>query len=289
MGRVWVVWVLLLALVGCGPVARTLAPIQSTPSARLGDAAKSAPPSPVPPAPTRSQKLPDLRPARIGRPANTMKAEIGGLTALVEATHRSSPDRALLLSRLASGWIELERAQAPHEQNTARAEAIQRLRQVLSEHPEFPRADQVLYALAVELDRDGQEALMLSTLDELYRRFPASDETRAARAALQPAEVPAPVPAAAPPPPSIAPPPQQRRSSRSSSLRTLGGSYGPERRISSQSILRSSLLGSDTRSWPGLRSAPSSPRPKRTATKPASTTAAGSSSARPWPRTSPWW
>lgn len=205
----------LLALVGCAAPAPEMArpapggastpspaasasspgpsPTEAAPTATAEPSADAAaepvaPADPQPPAvattpaPEPSADPSARDPRRIAkqqRPRSLLVPELAALERLYAATRKSSPDRPVLMRRLAEGYVELEYA-AAHEPDGAKIVAAARNKAITyylalrSEYPSYAKLDEVLYFAGYEHERGGDTANARALYRELTQKSPAS-------------------------------------------------------------------------------------------------------------------
>ncbi|GMV19428.1 MAG: tetratricopeptide repeat protein [Polyangiaceae bacterium] len=136
----------------------------------------AAPPAPLPASATaRDPRMAAQRP----RARALLVTELQALERLHQATPKSSPDRPMLMRRLAEGYVELEYA-AEREPGgakvvqAARKNALKYYLAVRSDYPTFAKLDEVLYYAGYEHERGGNLAQARALYRELGTKFPNS-------------------------------------------------------------------------------------------------------------------
>jgi hypothetical protein len=149
--------------------------------------------------------VPDSRVSRLRpRPRPLLVTEIQGLEKLFSVTPSASPDRPLLMRRIAEIYGELESStslelsEPPEGKNTVDAEKSRHVRDacrkrvvyyynlILRDHPTYDKLDEVYYYLAVELALMGDSAGRRSALQALVEKYPGSRFATDAREAIGP-------------------------------------------------------------------------------------------------------
>ncbi|MCC6898574.1 MAG: hypothetical protein IT377_06345 [Polyangiaceae bacterium] len=169
------------------------APIEAAPTAAAepstdASAEPAAPADPQPPtvatapAPEPSADPRARDPRRIvkqQRPRSLLVPELAALERLYAATRKSSPDRPMVMRRLAEGYVELEYA-AAHEPDGAKIAAAARKHALTyylalrSEYPTYAKLDEVLYYAGYEHERGGDSANARALYRELVQQSPTS-------------------------------------------------------------------------------------------------------------------
>ncbi|MEO7113713.1 MAG: tetratricopeptide repeat protein [Polyangiaceae bacterium] len=194
-----VCWICCAVTVGCAPAAH----YAGDGRARSGGASDAIdePPRPAPanapsdaapiasgttawtaPAATHQLAKQDVRPeprdSRPPRQRALLIAELQGLEALARETPVTAPDHPELLRRLAEDYVELQRSAhadgAASIETSARTKAIQLYARLASDHPKYPKLDEVLFFLATEFEQAGDLANARKAYMSLTVRAPDS-------------------------------------------------------------------------------------------------------------------
>jgi hypothetical protein len=167
---------------------RAVVATETCPDGRAPDRGECPPPreeeprtesAPEPPPLYRAR---DLRPrVHEPRPASLLKVEIQQLNGLLEVTAKESPERPLIIRRIADTYAELAWA-APREAEAARTKATTYYNTIVIDYrnhcaspPSKRCADEVIYYLALEWELLGKLDVARNTYLLLIQSFPQSD------------------------------------------------------------------------------------------------------------------
>lgn len=145
---------------------------------------EAQPDQPIQPVPTQPVSPSSRDPRKLAtapRPQTLLITEIQALERLYAVTAKPSPDRVLLLRRLAEAYVELEySASAGTDAKSvkllvaARKKAIDHYRRVMKEYPGYAKLDEVVYYLGYEYERAGDSANARAMYRKLTNEFPKS-------------------------------------------------------------------------------------------------------------------
>jgi len=144
---------------------RAVAAAMPTPAPTTATPAVGIPPTP----PFPVEPFLDLRTAR-PRPPSLLRTELAALQRLLATTAQSSPDRPMLLRRLANECVEIRKA----GDASASAEAIRYYTELVRSYPSSPNVDEDVYYLALESLVTGDLVGSRKAFYELIKSSPNS-------------------------------------------------------------------------------------------------------------------
>lgn len=117
--------------------------------------------------------------ARTPRERTLLVAELQALERLFGATRKASPDRAVLMHRLAEGYVELGYSAARDSGGAkvvlaARKNALKYYLAVRDEYPTYAKLDEILYFAGYEHERAGDLPRARALYRELISKFSGS-------------------------------------------------------------------------------------------------------------------